>query len=279
MKKNWLKLGLDLIMAVGLFSLFSVAAVGLAFHEVVGLALFGAFVLHMVMNWRWIVSFTRHLFSKNIPFKIRLGYILNVLLLISFIIITLSGITMSKFVFAGVFEEIETFKPAHYFFSAFALVLVGIHTGLHWAFIKAMASKVIKFPKVALKPLAAVALIMVLVGGAWGMMSSSFVGWIASPIIALPESEGGWPEGFEGKGGGRHQGEGTSLEETVDHEEGELSTGGYRGGLGASFDAVKTIEVVAQYGSIMILIATLTAGTEILINKRKKKAVPQPEVS
>lgn len=271
MKKNWVKLGLDLIMAVGLFSLFSVAAVGLAFHEVVGLALFGAFVLHLALNWRWIVSFTRRLFAKNIPLKIRIGYILNVLLLISFLIIIASGITMSKFVFAGIFEEVETFKPAHYFFSALALVLVGIHTGLHWAFIKAMFNKVIKLPKVAIKPLAATALLLIITGGAWGLTSSSFTAWIAAPVLGLPEKESGWPEGFGGKGGGRYQG-GGSLEVGELDEIEEVGTG-YRGGLGASFDAVKTLEVVAQYGSIMILIATVTGFTEALILKRKKKDV------
>lgn len=271
MKKNWAKLGLDLIMAVGLFSLFSVAAVGLAFHEVVGLALFGAFVLHLALNWRWIVSFTRRLFAKNIPLKIRIGYILNVLLLISFLIIIASGITMSKFVFAGVFEEVDTFKSAHYFFSALALILVGIHTGLHWAFIKAMFNKVIKVPKIAIKPLAAIALLLIITGGAWGLTESSFVSWISAPVLGLPEKESGWPEGFGGKGGGRHQG-GGSLEEGELDETEEVGTG-YRGGLGASFDSAKTIEVVAQYGSIMILIATLTGATEFLIRKRKSKAV------
>lgn len=270
MKKNWMKLSLDLIMAVGLFSLFSVSAVGLAFHEVVGLALFGATILHLAFNWKWIVSFTRRLFSKNIPFKTRLGYVLNVLLLISFVIIIGSGITMSKFVFAGVFEEVDTFKTAHYFFSAFALLLIGIHTGLHWAFIKAMFGKVVKIPKLAVKPVMAVMLMVIMVGGTWSLMNSSFIAWIASPVVALPVHESGWPEGTEGRGGGRGR-DSESLVDEVDHEETEEGIRGYRGGLGASFDLTKTIEVVAEYGSIMILIASLTAGAEILIRQRKQK--------
>jgi hypothetical protein len=270
MKKNWMKLSLDLIMAVGLFSLFSVAAVGLAFHEVVGLALFGATILHLAFNWRWIVSFTRRLFSKNIPFKTRLGYVLNVLLLISFVIIIGSGITMSKFVFAGVYEEVDTFKTAHYFFSAFALLLIGIHTGFHWAFIKAMFGKVVKIPKLAVKPVMAVMLMVIMASGTWGLMNSSFIAWIASPVVALPEHETGWPEGTEGRGGGRGR-DSESLVEDVDHIETEEGIRGYRGGLGASFDLTKTIEVVAEYGSIMILIASITAGAEILIRQRKQK--------
>jgi len=271
MKKNAFKLGLDLIMALGLMSLFSVAAVGLAFHEVVGLALFGAFVLHLILNWRWIVMFTKKLFSKNVPFKIRLGYWLNVGLLISFVMIIVTGVLMSKFVFVEVFGENEAVKPAHYFFSALGLVLVGVHTGLHWAFIKAMVGRVIKLPSFSIKPLATVSLLLIVVGGAWGLTNSSFLTWIVAPAIGYPEKESGWPEGFEGKGqgGGRHQGNETSGTDASEETEGIGQ--GYRGGLGATFDAVKTLEVVAQYGSIMILIATITAGTEALIRKRKKK--------
>jgi hypothetical protein len=279
MKKNWMKLSLDLIMAVGLFSLFSVSAVGLAFHEVVGLTLFGATLLHLTLNRKWIVSFTRRFFSKNIPLKIRFSYVLSVLLLISFLIIIGSGITMSKFVFAGVFEEVETFKTAHYFFSAFALLLIGIHAGLHWTFLKLMVGKIVKIPASVVKPVMAGMLMLIMVSGAWGLVNSSFVAWIASPIVALPENEGGWPEGTEGRGGGRGRDSESLVEEVdhveteVDHEETEEGIRGYRGGLGATFDPIKTIEVVAEYGSIMILIASFTAGAEVLIRKSKQKKV------
>lgn len=271
MKKNWMKLGLDLIMALSLFSLFSVAAVGLAFHEVMGLAIFGAFVLHLAFNWRWIVTFTKKLFSKDIPVKTRVGYWLNVGLLISFVMIIVTGVLMSKFVFAEVFGENEAVKPAHYFFSALGLVLIGIHTGLHWAFIKGMVSKVVKLPKTLGKVLAIASLSVVILGGAYSLTTTSFAGWIAAPVIGLPEKEPGWPEGFEGKGqgGGRHN-DGT-LPEGEGDLDGTEGSQGYRGGLGASFDPLKTLEVVAEYGSIMILIAAVTAGTEAMIVSRKRK--------
>lgn len=271
MKKNLIKIVLDVVMAIGLFTLFSVAAVGLTFHEVFGLVLFGMFVIHLLLNTKWIVSFTRKFFSKQVPFKVRFGYILDVLLLISFLIITLSGITMSKAVFPDLFEEVETFKTAHYFFSAFALILVGIHTGLHWAFFKIMFKRIFTLPKLLIKPISAVMLISVFVIGAYGLINSDFLPWFASPVIPLVEGESGWPEGYEGKGGGRGQGRNTG--ETIEHDETEDGIGGYRGGLGASFDISKTVEVVAQFGSIMIIIAIITAGTETLINRKKKKTL------
>ncbi len=272
MKKNWIKLALDIVMAIGLFTLFSVAAVGLTFHEIFGLVLFGMFMIHLLLNTKWIVSFTRKFFSKQVPFKVRLGYVLDVLLLISFLIIILSGITMSKAVFPDLFEEVEIFKTAHYFFSALALLLVGIHTGLHWPFIKAMFKRIVSIPKFAIKPLASVALISTVVFGVFGLINSDFLPWIASPVIPLVESESGWPEGYEGKGGGKGQGRNTTGE-TIEHDETEEGIGGYRGGLGASFNITKTVEVVAQFGSIMVLIAIITAGSETLILRKKKKTL------
>lgn len=272
MKKNWIKILLDIVMAVGLFTLFSVAAVGLTFHEIFGLVLFGMFMIHLLLNTKWIVSFTRKFFSKHVPFKVRLSYVLDVLLLISFLIIILSGITMSKAIFPDLFEEVETFKTAHYFFSAFALLLVGIHTGLHWSFFKIMFGRLFKLPTLFIKPLSAVMLVGVFVIGGYGLLNSEFVAWFASPVIPLVEGESGWPEGYEGRGGGRGQGRDVSGE-TIEHDETEEGIGGYRGGLGATFDIGKTVEVVAQFGSIMVLIAVITAGTESLILRKKKKSL------
>jgi hypothetical protein len=272
MKKNWIKIVLDIVMAIGLFTLFSVPAVGLTFHEVFGLVLFGMFMIHLLLNTKWIISFTRKFFSKQVPFKVRLAYVLDVFLLISFLIIILSGITMSKAVFPDLFEEVETFKTAHYFFSALALVLVGIHTGLHWAFIKIMFGRIFKLPPLFVKPVSAVMLVGVFVIGGYGLVNSEFVAWLASPMIPLVEGVSGWPEGYEGRGGGKGLGR-NSTGETIEHDETEEGIRGYRGGLGASFDIGKTLEVVAQFGSIMVLIAVVTAGCETLILRKKKKAL------
>ena len=271
MKKNWFKLGLDVIMGLSLFSLFSVASVGLAFHEIVGLALFGAMVVHLTLNWRWIVVFTKKLFSPNVRLKVRIGYGLNVFLLLSFIGIILTGISMSKVVMAGITEESETFKNLHYFLSAFALTLIGVHLGLHWDFLKGMTRKLIKVPTAMVKPLSGLALLSVIGLGVWGLTSSSYASWIAIPVLGEPAKE---TETTEGRGYGKYRDlENTDTEEHVEGEE-PLGTRGYRGGLGVSFDAIKNAVSVAEYGSVVILIGSATVLIERTLSKKRSVAKP-----
>lgn len=267
MKMNWIKLWLDIVMAVLLFTLFSVSFAGLTFHEISGLVVFGLVIVHLILNWKWIWAFTKRLFSKGIPFKTRFGYSLNVLLLISFTMIIVTGIMISKVVLVGFLPRIDNVQGLHYFFSALTLVLLGIHTGLHWAFIKAMFSKVIKLPVKVSKVLGALALVSIMVFGGVSLVSSRFTQWLSGGVFgsALDGSE------FEGKGQGRHQGSAPLLGdsgETLERPQGTEGLGDRGAREGGSLEG---LIVVAELGSIMFLIAALTAGTETLLIKRKQK--------
>ena len=266
MKKNWFKFGLDILMGLSLFSLFSIASVGLAFHEIFGLALFGAMMVHLTLNWRWIVVFTKKLFSPNVRLKVRIGYVLNVFLFLSFVGIILTGLSMSKVVMAGITEESETFKNLHYFLSAFALTLIGIHLGLHWEFIKGMARKLVKVPTAFVKPLSALSLVAVVGLGVWGLTTSSYASWIAIPVLGEPAKE---TETTEGRGYGKYRDQENA--DTEEHVEGEepLGTRGYRGGLGVSFDLGKTAVTVAEYGAVVILIGSATVLIERAVRQKK----------
>jgi len=270
MRKHWMKLTIDLIMAIVLFTLFSIRSTGLNFHEIAGLVIFGVTIVHLLLNWRWIVSFTKRLFATTTPIKIRVGYGLNVLLLISFVMITLSGIMLSKVVFADLFTESDNAKTVHYFFSAFSLLLIGIHIGLHWPFIKAMLSRVIKLPFVLSKTLGGLMIVVVLLGGIYSLTTSSFIPWLVSPVLTIETDDESFSEGLgggQGGGQGRHN-QGLETDETTENY---LGGGGYRGGLGVSFNTQSTAMVIAEYGSITVLIAMLTAVAEAQFNKRRKK--------
>ncbi len=273
MKMNWVKLLLDVVMAVLLFTLFSTSFAGLTFHEISGLVIFGLVLFHLILNWKWIWAFTKKLFSKGIPLKTRFGYLLNVLLLISFTMIIVTGIMISKVVLVGFLPRFANVQGLHYFFSALSLVLVGIHTGLHWAFIKAMFAKVIKLPAQVSRVLGALVLVSILAFGSVSLVTSRFTQWLAGGIVGttLNGSE------LEGKGQGRHQGGNPPLGnngETLERPEGTPGFGDRGGREGGSLEG---LSVVAQLGSIMVLIAVLTATTETLLIKRKKKKVVAPE--
>ncbi len=267
MRTHWIKIIIDIVMAVILFTLFSIASTGLSFHEIVGLVIFGVVIIHLALNWRWIVSFTKRLFSKTTPTKIRIGYGLNVLLLISFVLITLSGIMMSKVVFKDVFTESDNAKTVHYFFSALSLILVGLHLGLHWAFLKAMFKRIIKLPPQFNKVLGGLMVLVIFAFGAYSLTTSSLIPWLVSPVMTIETAKETYTAGLGG-GQGRHNKGIESDEETEILTEG--SGRGYRGGLGVSFNPINTATIIAEFGSIAILIAIITAGTEAMMVKRRK---------
>jgi len=263
---NWVKLMLDIVMAVLLFTLFSTSVAGLAFHEVTGLVIFGMAVIHLILNWKWIWTFTKKFFSKGIPFKTRFGYVLNVLLLISFTMIIVTGIMISRTVLVGFLPRVADAQVMHYFFSALSLVIVGIHTGLHWDFIKTMFGKLIKMPAKLGFVLSTVALVSILAFGSYSLVTSRFTQWIAGPVLGTLNPSGE----LEGRGSGRQHGNLPSdQKESLPEGSESLRDFGGRGDHDES--SLGSLSIVAEMGSIMILIAGVTAGTEILLKKRKKK--------
>ena len=75
----------------------------------------------------------------------RLSYVLNISLLLDMSLILLSGLSISKVLLPdfGYFSSIN-WLPIHIVSSFIGLVLVGIHIGLHWNWIKQMGKR---FPK------------------------------------------------------------------------------------------------------------------------------------
>src|SRR5574344_975197 len=86
-----LKLLLDVVMLVVLMLLFNKRSLGMQFHEVAGLALLGAFAFHIALNYKWVIGVPRRLFARETPMKTRLGYIIDALLFIAFVLIGVSG--------------------------------------------------------------------------------------------------------------------------------------------------------------------------------------------
>ena len=56
MKKNlnYIKLALDLLLIIVITLLFNKSAINLAFHEFIGLVVFGLLAIHLTLNLKWI---------------------------------------------------------------------------------------------------------------------------------------------------------------------------------------------------------------------------------
>jgi len=237
LNKNVMRIILDVVMVTLLVLMYEKYAVNIRFHEVGGLIACGLFITHNVLNRTWISGITKRIFRRPLAARVRLNYALAVILLVTMTFIAVSGIMISRIVLVNVYGDYSFWRPAHFFAAALALVLVGIHVGLHWSFIRTMFARLFKVPRVVARPLVAVFLVAAVVFGSYSAVTSEFTAWLMEPFV----SESGLHSGL----GQRERGIGDG------------STG--------------ALEVVATYGSIVVLIAAATAATEGGVKKVSKR--------
>ena len=288
--KRLLKLTLDAIMLVLLVLMYKKQVISLAFHEIGGLALIGLFVIHHLVNAKWIGSVTRKLFSKDTPGVVRARYIVDVLLLLAFLAIGVTGILISKVVFS--FHIQGNFKTLHYFASALAVILMGVHLGLHadYIFGKALRKGASKAVKVALSVVIAA---MIAFGG-YSLFATSFVRYLAAPLqsaslshgdfrpsgdVALDGSSGEQPSDLselpelsadssaQPPQGDAAAAESSDSEGSVDGASDSAEGRGEGHDEGGSSNAAL---LIAQYVSIITLFGAVTYGVLKLTGKRKQ---------
>ena len=142
-KQNKIKLFLDLGAFVALLISGAPHFTGDAIHEWLGVALSGAIIVHLLLNWNWIVQVTSRLFTKAVRGQ-RVNYILNWSLFASGIMIVLSGLMISKTVvpFFGVtLPQNMIWREFHELSTNITMILMGLHMALHWSWIVNMFKK------------------------------------------------------------------------------------------------------------------------------------------
>ena len=142
-KKQIFRLGVDLAMTVLLLLLMGYSRVGEEAHEWLGVGMLALFVLHHVLNRRWIMRVFR---GKYTPFRV-LQTLLAILALISMLGSAWTGIKLSNHVFTFLGPQTGTAeaRELHMRFGYWNLVLLSLHLGLHWIMIVTLISK--KLPK------------------------------------------------------------------------------------------------------------------------------------
>ena len=91
---------INIAMPIMMITLIAYQLIGKAYHEYAGTALFIIFIIHNILNIKWYSK----LFKGNYtPYRI-LSTIINILLLITMILLMISGIIMSEYTFATVYK-------------------------------------------------------------------------------------------------------------------------------------------------------------------------------
>ena len=175
-KKTVVKVALDVLMIVVIALMYRKQALGLAFHEIGGLLLIAVFFVHKGLNFEWIRRVTVKL--RTADSRTRLMWIVDALMLVAFLIVGVSGVMISKVAFPGLAVQGGPWKALHYGCAALSLILVGVHLGLHYRYLKGIFSRWIRLPRAV----AAVLVLLLMAYGVYGVTSTSFIRWLAMPF-------------------------------------------------------------------------------------------------
>lgn len=137
--KLMFKTGIDLVMTILLLCQMAYMLIGEAAHEWMGTAMFALFILHHALNWRWYKNLAK---GKYTAVRI-LQTIADFLILFSMLGLMLSGIIMSRDVFAFLPIEGGTgfARTLHMLSAYWGFILMSIHLGMHWGMIMAAIRK------------------------------------------------------------------------------------------------------------------------------------------
>lgn len=132
-----LKLWIDLAIFAAFLVTMEPHSSGLPIHEWLSLSMIAAILVHLLLSWDWIAQITRR-FLGRVAGVSRLNYLLNWLLFFDGILIMLSGILISEVALPALGIALPpgfAWRRLHDMSANFFLLLLGLHTALHWSWI------------------------------------------------------------------------------------------------------------------------------------------------
>ncbi len=132
-----LKLWLDVIIFLVFLIAMDPRSSGIAVHEWLALSAVGMLVVHLLLNWDWITEITRRFLGRLAGIS-RINYILNWLLFIDGTLIMVSGVMISRAALPALGIQLPpgfAWRRLHDMSANLFLLMLGIHTALHWAWI------------------------------------------------------------------------------------------------------------------------------------------------
>jgi len=264
-----IKIILDITMLVLLLMIYQKSTISMSFHELGGLALGIMFIFHNLLNLNWIKTVTSKLFKKSTSANLKISWVVNFLLLISMVVIIITGIMINKTLPIKI-GQFNGAKQWHYFFAALSIALMGIHLGLHWNFIKSLLSKKLHISGKLLKSVGFLLLIITVVFGGYNIGTGSYARWISGPFMSVQGQEMNRPN-FENADNGEHPD--FSENENVDnYGKSEMKMGmDHSEGNNQGVSITRILSVIFTYGSEIILFATIVVFIMNFTNKNRKQ--------
>lgn len=137
-----IKIAIDLVMTVLLLILMAFILTGQKAHEWIGTAMFVLFITHNVLNFKWYKNLRKGKYTSIRIFQT----VVNLSVFISMIGLMVSGIMMSRHIFAflSISVGMSFARDLHMIASYWGFVFMSVHVGLHWNMIMLMMRRAVK---------------------------------------------------------------------------------------------------------------------------------------
>ena len=134
----FVKLTLDLAMALLFIASLGFRNTGAVAHELMGLTFCALCILHTTINWQWFKNILKGKYTLR---KVA-NTILNLLLPITAVILCISGAMNSRHVFGFLnLNGSMEIRQIHSSVAYWSIVLIGIHVGMHWSVVLGTVKK------------------------------------------------------------------------------------------------------------------------------------------
>jgi hypothetical protein len=131
------KLVIDVLIFIAFLIAMEPHLSGITVHEWLATAALAALVVHLLLSWDWIVQTTRRFLGKTSN-QARVNYILNWILFVDGTVIMLSGFMISESLLPALGITLPrnfAWRSLHDLSANLFLLLLGLHTALHWSWI------------------------------------------------------------------------------------------------------------------------------------------------
>jgi hypothetical protein len=148
------KLWLDILIFIAFLVTMDPHSSGIAIHEWLSLAMIATLTIHLLLSWDWIVEISTRFLGK-VGSQNRINYVLNWLLFIDGTLIMISGIMISEVALPVMGIQLPAgfaWRRLHDMSANIGLILLGLHTALHWSWIVTAFNKYLIQPIVRLFP-------------------------------------------------------------------------------------------------------------------------------
>ncbi len=138
----------DIVLFVGIVWALMPQATGIPLHEWGSLLVIIPFLVHLVLDWQWIVATTKR-FLKRQPGEVRFNYFWNWFQFVMMVIASFSGILISNAALPalGIPIVVDPFWLEIHLFSANSvMIMLGVHLAMHWQWITANFKRYILRP-------------------------------------------------------------------------------------------------------------------------------------